>query len=337
MLTIRNLKFSYPGKEEILLDNLDLDLRPGEITAITGNSGTGKTTLLRIVAGLETPQGGEIYLDERPLLSADRGSVPPEKRGISLMFQDLALFPHLTVWENARFGARDTPETETMVLLALTDLKVLRDRYPHQLSGGQRQRLALVRALSGRPGYILLDEPFNNLDRRLIETLCREFRNLMKARGVGALVVTHEKDQAYLLADRIGFLEKGQIVQLAEPEIFYHRPLTLGAARFGGPLNLVNLITSSLGRRLALGLTDVPTGTEWMALRPEHLAVSREPGAPAPSFPVEILGSRFQGRDWVLQVRWPEGDLWEVYSDHPMASGPGWVRWQATHGVFLKH
>lgn len=331
MLTIRNLEFSYQGRQGTLLKDLNLDLQPGEITALTGNSGTGKTTLLRIIAGLEKPLAGEVTLDDRTLLSLSQGVfLPPESRGISLMFQDLALFPHLTVWENARFGAVGIPETETLVLLALTDLKVLRDRYPHQLSGGQRQRLALVRALSGRPKYILLDEPFNNLDRRLIDTLCREFRSLMKARGVGALVVTHEKDQAYLLADRIGFLEGGRIAQLADPEPFYHQPATLGAARFGGPLNLVHLQTNPLGRRLGGG-----TDSAWLALRPEHLLVGSAASPEGRSFPVEVLGSRFHGRDWVIQVRWPEGDLWEVYSDKPQGSGKGYLSWEASREMYF--
>ncbi len=341
MLKIDNLSFRYNSRSDPILTGLNLELAPGEILALTGGSGSGKTTLLKILAGLEDADTGEVSLEGRVMISQGKSQVPPEKRGMSLMFQDLALFPHMTVWENARFAADSVTEQETQVLLALTDLKVLKDRYPHQLSGGQKQRLALVRALGGRPRFILLDEPFNNLDKKLIDELCVEFRGLIKARGVGALVVTHDKDQAYQLADRIGFLEGGKVVQVSIPQEFYQNPRSLKAGRFGGPLNLAVVKDGSLGHRLfqdIMGFPPQDSRAHWIALRPEHLFLSPHgcPGQPGDlNYEIRILDYRYHGREWVNRIRWPEGEIWEVYSSAPLSPGPGNLSWNPRHTIVI--
>ena len=223
------------------LRGVDLAVGEGEIVCLLGPSGCGKTTLLRLAAGLETLQEGSIRIGGRTVArgGAPR-QVPPEARDVGLMFQDYALFPHLTVRGNVAFGLpRGRPGRDAQVAEALRDVEMeaLAERYPHTLSGGEQQRIALLRALAPRPGALLLDEPFSGLDDRLRQQLSQETLGLLKRSRVAALVVTHDPEEAFSLADRIAVIEAGRIVQDGTPAELYERPCDPFVARLFGPVN----------------------------------------------------------------------------------------------------
>ena len=226
---------------DFALHGIDLAVGPGEVVCVLGPSGCGKTTLLRLAAGLELLQAGRVRIDSRVV--AEGGAprqTPPEGRDVGLMFQDYALFPHLTVRENVAFGLpRGQPDRDTRVGEALRDvgLEPLADRYPHTLSGGEQQRIALLRALAPRPRVMLLDEPFSGLDESLRQQLRLETLELLKRSSAATLIVTHDPEEAMFLADRIAVVESGRIVQDATPAEIYLRPRDPYVARLFGPAN----------------------------------------------------------------------------------------------------
>src|SRR6187455_1189760 len=207
------------------VETLTLDIAQGEFFALLGPSGCGKTTLLRMLAGFETPSEGRIFLGGEDIVP-----VPPHRRPVNMMFQSYALFPHLTVAGNIAFGLKQDgmprPEIETRVgeMLALVRLDGLGERRPHQLSGGQRQRVALARALAKRPKVLLLDEPLSALDRKLREETRFELMELQKRLGLTFIVVTHDQEEAMTVADRIGVMNSGRLVQVAPPAVVYEQP-----------------------------------------------------------------------------------------------------------------
>jgi len=229
-------KVSHAYGAHAVVRELSLSLREGEIACLLGASGCGKTTVLRLIAGFEAPGAGRILLRDEVVADAKR-HVPPEKRRIGMVFQDYALFPHLTVAGNIGFGLRkkSAPAGRRVAeLLDLVGLAGLDDKYPHELSGGQQQRVALARALAPHPHLLLLDEPFSNLDVELRERLSLEVRDILKRTGTAAILVTHDQHEAFAVADVVGVMHAGRIEQWDTPYNLYHRPATRHVADFVG-------------------------------------------------------------------------------------------------------
>jgi iron(III) transport system ATP-binding protein len=233
LLEVERLRHAY-GDHQVV-DELSFSLARGAIGCLLGPSGCGKTTVLRCIAGFETVHGGEIRLGGRTV-SGPGAMVPPEKRRVGMVFQDYALFPHLTVASNIAFGVRSASERAPRVreLAELVGLSATLDKYPHEISGGQQQRVALARALAPRPELLLLDEPFSNLDVDLRERLSLEVRDIIKASGATAVLVTHDQQEAFAMADEIGILHEGRIQQWDTPYNLYHRPANRFVADFVG-------------------------------------------------------------------------------------------------------
>jgi iron(III) transport system ATP-binding protein len=236
-LEVSQLDVRYAGRAQAAVQGVSLGLHAGDIGVLIGPSGCGKTTLLRAVAGLEPVSGGEIRLTKEVVGSATR-SVPPEQRRIGMVFQDYALFPHLSVGRNVAFGIHQLPRAEQAArvaeVLELVGLAGSENRYPHELSGGQQQRVALARALAPRPQLMLLDEPFSNLDVDLRERLAHEVRGILKAAGATALFVTHDQFEAFAIGDVIGVMHEGHLHQWDDAYTLYHRPATRFVADFIG-------------------------------------------------------------------------------------------------------
>jgi iron(III) transport system ATP-binding protein len=235
LLRVENLSHAY-GTHHVLR-GLSLSLPRGMIGCLLGPSGCGKTTVLRCIAGFEPVQEGLIELNGR-ILSSRGFALPPEKRRLGMVFQDYALFPHLRVADNIAFGlhamARDVRLVRVRELAELVGLSASLEKYPHEISGGQQQRVALARALAPRPELLLLDEPFSNLDVELRERLSQEVREIIKASGATAVLVTHDQQEAFAMADEIGILHQGQIQQWAGAYDLYHRPANRFVADFVG-------------------------------------------------------------------------------------------------------
>ena len=227
-LELNNLDFSYKKTEDIL-KNIDIKIEKGEILAVLGESGSGKSTLLRIIAGFEKPQNGSLVINNETIFHGLLRT-PVEKRGIGFLFQDYALFPHLTVEENIKFGINKLKKTEqnlkVLELLTLVELTEHSKKYPHELSGGQQQRVALARALAPNPKVILFDEPFSNLDANLQGKIRTELKEILKKTETTALFVSHNKEDALHIADKAIVLYKGDIVQEGIPQEIYDNPAT---------------------------------------------------------------------------------------------------------------
>ncbi|HHX19465.1 MAG TPA: ABC transporter ATP-binding protein [Clostridiaceae bacterium] len=232
---------SFSGKQVIYPTSLKIE--HGSFTTLLGPSGCGKTTLLRMIAGLETPDTGEIWFDERCVFSKERNvNVPPEDRHLAFVFQDFALWPHMTVFENVAFGLRarkNTVELDERVHNALRTVRLegYEKRYPHQLSGGQQQRVAFARAVAVKPGCILFDEPLSALDALLRVEMRRELTELTSSMGITAVFVTHDQTEAMSMSDRIAVMNVGHVEQYDSPETIYHKPSSEFVARFVGRSN----------------------------------------------------------------------------------------------------
>lgn len=258
LLQIQNLGKTYRNAKRSALSNMTLDVDAGEIVAIVGESGSGKTTMIRIIAGFETPDTGSVDFDGRRLVDPHIFTAP-EDRGIGMVFQDLALFPHLTVKKNLLFGVKNSRQrTDAYVqeLLELVGLPGLQNRYPHEISGGQVQRIALARALASQPRLLLLDEPFNNLDIRIKNSLLREMREIIKQTGTTTLFITHEKSEAFMMADRIAVLRDGKLQQCDRPQQIYASPANTYVAEFFGQANHIPAEIHRDGIHTPFGLID---------------------------------------------------------------------------------
>lgn len=219
-LSIDNLCFSYPNAEEQTISSFTISIEKGEVISILGRSGSGKSTILRILAGLEYPSDGSFTIDGQEIFNK-QAFIQPEKRGIGMVFQDYALFPHMTVEKNILFGlshlSKEERKKRLKEVLELVELTGFEKRYPHQLSGGQQQRVAIARALAPNPKLLLLDEPFSNLDAELQNKIRKDLRDILKKANITSIFVTHDEDDAHALADRIVKLKKGKIEQMGRP------------------------------------------------------------------------------------------------------------------------
>lgn len=290
------------------LRGLTLSVHQGEILVLLGPSGCGKTTALRIVAGLEQPDEGRVEVAGRVV--AGPRWVPPEARGVGMVFQEPSLFPHLTVLENVAFGLRGAPRAERVrraeEALDLVGARELADRFPHELSGGEQQRVALARALAPRPSVVLLDEPLNSLDPELRRRTREELRRLLKDQGTTAILVTHDQEEAFAVADRIGVLSRGRLWQVGPPEEIYHAPACRFVADFVGEAEFLPGRVQDHVARTELGdfpCNGLPEGTAVeVMLRPADLALE-----PNPEGPAVVVGRRFQGPETVYEVRLASG------------------------------
>lgn len=275
VLTIKNLCLDF-GQTSIL-QSLNLAVNENEILCLLGASGCGKTTLLKAIAGLLPIEQGDIHLAGECLKSK-----AVENRQIGLIFQDYALFPHLTVAENIQFGlsklAKNEQESITEQMLSVVKLQGLESRFPHELSGGQQQRVAIARALACRPQLLLLDEPFSNIDSQTRYAMIQEIKHILKSQNVPAIFVTHSKEEAFAFADKIAVMDKGKIIQFGRPNELYHSPVNPFVADFLGGTNYLSctvseekLLRSPIGEFRLFPEMEVKKGAcQWM-LRPEQL------------------------------------------------------------------
>ncbi|GJL96743.1 MAG: hypothetical protein DHS20C06_05600 [Hyphobacterium sp.] len=312
VLSIRNAVKSLGGHP--ILKGVDLQLYSANVSAVLGPSGAGKSTLLRAIAGLEKLDSG--YIDCAGENWDGNGSfVPTEKRQVGVVFQDYALFPHLTVEKNIAFGLRGTStqderQARVAELLDTAELGRVAQAFPHELSGGEQQRVALARAMAPRPAIILLDEPFSSLDRRLRSELRSRTINTIRDAGAAALIVTHDADEAFEAADHIYLMEDGRIIQHGDPAAVYARPNSLTSARLLGDINLIEVTAKSgsfetpFGPVSASGLSD--NATARLLVRPEAISESQT----GPTFEANSIFIR-QGRQR-LRTTAPDGTDWIV-------------------------
>jgi iron(III) transport system ATP-binding protein len=271
MIVFSKIYKKYPNNTDFALQDISFEVERGNLVALTGESGCGKTTLLRIIAGLEIPTSGEIRIDQQVVVG--KGVfVKPEKRKVGMVFQDYALFPHLTVAENVAYGL-NTGEKNSRVqeMLGLVGLVGYEKRYPHQLSGGQQQRVALARALAPQPQVLLLDEPFSNLDELLREQLRDEICQIIRQTGITAILVTHDTKDAIITADKIALLRKGKLQHFASPLSLYKEPQDTYTATFLGRANL--LFAEQLTNAWKNILGALPTHKKAFCIRPEHIGL----------------------------------------------------------------
>lgn len=235
LLSVESLACAY-GTQSIVED-VNFAIEEGDIACLLGPSGCGKTTILRALAGFNDVSGGQIIMNGRTISALNR-TLSPEKRNMGMVFQDYALFPHLTVADNIGFGLRNLSSGQrreaVKSVLKLVRLPDLSQRYPHELSGGQQQRVALARALAPKPSLLLMDEPFSNLDTEMRKSLSVEVRDIIKEQGLSAIMVTHDQDEAFVISDAVGVLSQGRLQQWGSAESLYYRPENLTVARFVG-------------------------------------------------------------------------------------------------------
>ena len=296
------------------LQGIDLTLEPGELVGLLGPSGCGKTTLLRLIAGFEVPSLGEVRMHGQPVATAQRW-LPPERRGVGMVFQDYALFPHLTAWDNTCFGLRPGQDTSRAAwLLELLGLERLTKRYPHELSGGQRQRLALARALAPAPAVVLLDEPFSNLDVEVRLRLRSELPAVLSRCGTSGVLVTHDPGEALAICDRVAVMQNGILHQCASPRTLVDAPATPFVGRFvlqGNLLAAKRLASDRWGCLLgtlqavhaessaANEVSDSESCDQESVLLVDPAAMSLELD---PEGEACVMGREFLGREWLYRV-----------------------------------
>jgi putative spermidine/putrescine transport system ATP-binding protein len=320
------------------LEKLSLTIERGEFIALLGPSGCGKSTALNCMAGLMPLSDGSIWLDDRRI-----DTLPPEKRGFGMVFQNYALFPHLSVSRNVGFGLKmrgvASAEIDQRVAAALdtVQLQAHANKLPGQLSGGQQQRVAIARAIVIEPPLILMDEPLSNLDAKLRIEMRSEIRRIHRAQGCSTVYVTHDQDEALAMADRIVVMKLGVVQQIGTPQEVFARPATLDIARFMGYRNVLPVrVAQANGTGLALegpggvklagtAMHALTAGTAMAAIRPDELIIGDGPQA----FPGVVETAEYGGREWLLQVRTSFDDLLYVRSsravvpgDHVMLSAP---------------
>jgi iron(III) transport system ATP-binding protein len=299
---VRGLSKSFGAIEAVR--ELNLEIERGELMAVLGPSGCGKTTLLRVIAGFEQPDAGCVVVSDEVVAGPGR-IIPPEKRRVGMVFQDYALFPHLSVEGNVAFGLTSRPRDERDALtrrtLELVGLQHKARTNVHELSGGERQRVALARALAPEPELVLLDEPFSSLDASLRGGLRREVELILRDAEATALLVTHDQEEALSLADRVAVMRDGQIVQVGPPVEVYGEPATRWAAQFVGEVNVLSGVARGGGVETELGVFDLrapASGSVQVAVRPEQLELRADGNGNA-----EVVAREFRGHDVLYRLR----------------------------------
>ncbi len=331
--TIRNVPEPEPPRLEVqgltrrvggrpVVDALSLTIAAGQVTCLLGPSGCGKSTTLRMIAGVEKPDAGRILIDGALVCDSQR-SLPPEARSVGLMFQDFALFPHLTVAGNVGFGLkgdRRAAADRVAELLARVNLAGYEAKYPHELSGGEQQRVALARALAPRPRIMLMDEPFSGLDNRLRDGIRDTTLDILKEEGTAVLLVTHEPDEAMRMADEIVLMRDGRIVQRGAPYNVYNAPVDRAAAAFFSDVNVIRGISRGALTETPFGAFLTPGHADGapveIVIRPQHLKIDfdrhgRGPNpTPQDGTPARgtVVRSRFLGRESLVEFRMDFGD-----------------------------
>jgi iron(III) transport system ATP-binding protein len=321
LLRLAHVSKRYAADRPPAVDGLSLEVTQGEILALLGPSGCGKTTTLRLIAGFEAPDAGTVSIRGEVVAGGGR-DVPPEERGVGIVFQDYALFPHLTVADNVRFGlhrldrgARDKRAGEILELVGLAGFAA---RYPHELSGGQQQRVAVARALAPAPALMLLDEPFSNLDADLRTQMRDEVEAILRNTGTTAIFVTHDQEEAFILADRVGVLNAGRIEQLATPEEIYHHPASQFVAEFVGAADFLPGLVTTEGIVTELGVFGnvdelSPGERVEVMIRPDDIGfVPHRDGAGV------LVRRDFRGSEALYCIRLPSGR--RVHSSQPSSS-----------------
>ena len=314
-LEVRHLTRAFGGGP--VVDDVSLSVAPGQVMCLLGPSGCGKSTTLRMIAGVERPDQGEIRIDGVPVFGAG-AMVPPEARSVGLMFQDFALFPHLTVAQNVAFGLKGDKAAKAArvgELLERVTLSGYGDKHPHQLSGGEQQRVALARALAPRPRVMLMDEPFSGLDNRLRDGIRDVTLEVLKEEGAAVLLVTHEPDEAMRMADEIALMRGGRIVQRGAPYNVYNAPVDKAAAAFFSDINVIRgrsrgaLTETPFGAFLTPGHAD---GAEVeIVIRPQHLKIDFDRGGRGPNPTAQdgtaargsVQRARYMGRESLVDFR----------------------------------
>lgn len=311
VLELRHVTCAYEAGRPAISD-ISLTAQEGDILCLLGPSGCGKTTTLRAIAGFESISVGEVYLQGR-LVSSPAVLVPTEQRRIGMVFQEYALFPHLRVTDNVAFGLRELPadqraaQVETM--LAMVGLTGFERRYPHELSGGQQQRVALARALAPKPVMLLLDEPFSNLDPDMKGKMRDDLLHLLRHTNTTALLVTHDHDEAFAMADRIAVLNNGRLEQLDVPEVIYHTPATPFVADFVGQADFIPGVVEQRTVLTELGIfpnqSEYRTGTKVVVMiRPDDIHVE-----PSDQAKATILARQFRGSENLYTIALPSGRI----------------------------
>ncbi|WP_299962368.1 ABC transporter ATP-binding protein [uncultured Roseobacter sp.] len=340
-LEVRQLRRSFAGRP--VVDDVSFAIQPGQVTCLLGPSGCGKSTTLRMIAGVEMQDSGEIHVDGH-LVCDTIFRLPPEQREIGLMFQDFALFPHLSVADNVAFGlkksSRAARRARVEELLKRVDLMRFIDGYPHQLSGGEQQRVALARALAPRPKIMLMDEPFSGLDNRLRDGIRDETLTILKEEGTAVLLVTHEPEEAMRMADEIALMRDGRIVQMGAPYNVYTRPVDRAAVSFFSDTNSLRarvegaLADTAFGQFLAPGVAD---GTDVdIVFRPQHLRIDFDRNGTGPR-PTATDGTaargvvqraRFMGNESLIEFRMDyDGSTLRATIPNVFLPKPGTVMW----------
>ncbi|MNO75051.1 Spermidine/putrescine import ATP-binding protein PotA [compost metagenome] len=340
LLDLKDLSCGY--EQQRVVQGVNLHLNAGDIGCLLGPSGCGKTTTLRAIAGFEPVQAGQIVLNGE-VISRPGFTLAPERRRIGMVFQDYALFPHLSVEDNVAFGIRKHPERQEIVseLLRLVKLDTLGKRYPHELSGGQQQRVALARALAPEPLLLLLDEPFSNLDVELRRELSHEVREILKERGTSAILVTHDQEEAFTVSDHVGVFRNGHLEQWDTPYNLYHEPQTPFVASFvgqgyfiGGQMLGPDSVQTELGVLRGNRAYLLPQGSQVdVLLRPDDLVPS-----PQGELKARIAGKSFLGATILYRLELPTGtqleSIFPSHADHQIGDQVG-IRVAAEHLVLF--
>lgn len=343
ILSIDQVSIAYDST--VVVRDISLQLQQGEIACLLGPSGCGKTTLLRAIAGFEKLKSGQIRIRDA-VVSSKQLHQPPEQRHIGMVFQDFALFPHLDVAGNIAFGIRNLKRSEQKKriekLLKLVSLQDYGKRYPHELSGGQQQRIALARALAPKPDVLLLDEPFSSMDVELREELSKEVRQILKHENITAILVTHDQNEAFAMADRIAVMNQGSIEQWADDYMLYHQPQTPFVADFIGKGNFISgevSDTETIKCELADIKSKVPENclpgcAVNIFIRPEDVIEDNSSVLKA-----TILDCDFRGADFIYTIKLPSGTVLQTLSHkgqkHAVGDKIG-VRLDSSHVVVFK-
>jgi len=337
-LEIKNIVKDFGGRR--VVDDVSLTVRPGQVTCLLGPSGCGKSTTLRIIAGVEAQDSGTIHVDGELVCDTDY-RLPPEARNIGLMFQDFALFPHLSVAKNVGFGLKGTDAADRVRhLLEKVGMSRHAGDFPHQLSGGEQQRVALARALAPKPRIMLMDEPFSGLDDRLRDDIRDETLDVLKSEGTAVLLVTHEPGEAMRMADEIALMRDGRIVQQGAPYNIYNAPVDIEASAFFSDINVIHgkvegaLTRTPFGQFLAPG---VPDGTDVdIVIRPQHIKIDFDRAGRGPNPTPEdgsaargvVERARFMGASSLVEFRMDfDGSILKAVVPSVFLPKPGMPLW----------